>query len=177
MLALRRTLLGAALAASAPPVFAASDDPSLPPRLAHLASTPLTLPDTTPTTLGPHVLSDRPTVVSFWATWCAPCIAEARRLASIRTRYGADRLNIIGVNVDSNRDEAAIAGFLARAGVNYAQVRGDLSAYQAFGGGGQILLPRLFVFDRVGQPTAAFGRYTQFVTLGRIERAIEAVMT
>jgi thiol-disulfide isomerase/thioredoxin len=176
MSATRRIVLGAALAASVTPAFANNDRPPLPPRLAQLASTPLTLPDATPTTLGAHVLGDRPTVISFWATWCAPCVTEARHLARTRTSYGADRLNIIGINVDRSRDEAAITSFLARTGVSYTQLRGDIGAYQAFGGGEQILLPRLFVFDRVGQPTAAFGRYTQFVTLGRIDRAIRAVV-
>jgi cytochrome c biogenesis protein CcmG/thiol:disulfide interchange protein DsbE len=171
----RRTVL-AVVGASAAPAFAANDGPSLPPRLSRLVSTPLTLSDATPTTLGAHTPSDRPSVISFWATWCAPCVTEARHLARTRTRHGIDRLNIIGINVDRDRDEAAIAGFLEHTGVNYTQLRGDLAAYQSFGGGEQILLPRLFVFDRIGQPTAAFGRYAQFVTLGRIDRAIEAVV-
>lgn len=91
----------------------------------------------------------------------------------MRRRYPPERLNIVGINVDRRRDETLIARFLEQAGVNYTQLRGDLAVYQAFGGGPQIFLPRLFIFDRAGRPMCAFGRHTQFVTFGQIDRAVE----
>ena len=48
--------------------------------------------------------------------------------------------------------------------------------YQAFGGGPQILLPRLFVFDSSGRATAAFGRYFGNRTLREVDRAVERVL-
>ena len=41
-------------------------------------------------------LAGRPTILWFWAPWCATCASEAMSIADIRTEYG-DRLNILGI--------------------------------------------------------------------------------
>ncbi len=49
----------------------------------------------------PVRLSDAPgkvTVVTFWATWCAPCLQELPVLESIQESVGKDRFRVIGVN-------------------------------------------------------------------------------
>lgn len=173
----RRLLLCAAGASVLPSVAHAqtADGPPLPPALSELTALALTTPEGAPTTLG-AALGPGPSVVSFWATWCGPCLGEARHLAEMRTRIPAARLNIIGINIDRNRDEARLADFLRRGRVNYAQTRGDEAAYQAFGGGPQVLLPRLFVFDANGRATAAFGRYYGGRTLREVDRAVDRVL-
>jgi thiol-disulfide isomerase/thioredoxin len=168
----RRSLLGAFALASSSAYADTPDGPPLPPTLPELSGLTLTEPDGVATTLG-QTLRPGPAVVSFWATWCAPCVMEARHLAAARTRIAPAELNIVGINVDRNRDEARLADFLRRGRVNYTQVRGDAAAYRAFGGGEQILLPRLFVFDADGQPIAAFGRYFGGATLRQVDRAID----
>lgn len=173
----RRILLGAGAALAIPGAARAQApaSPPLPGSLSELSALTLSSPDGAATTLG-ALLGPGPSVISFWATWCAPCLQEARHLAEMRSRIPAARLNIIGINVDRTRDEARLADFLRRGRVNYTQTRGDLAAYQAFGGGQQILLPRLFVFDASGRATAAFGRYFGARTLRDIDRAVERVL-
>ena len=149
--------------------------PPLPPHLSGLGALALTRPDGTPTTLSAE-LSPGPAVISLWATWCAPCVQEARHLARLRESYRPDQLNIVGVNVDRERDEARIAQFLEQGRVNFAQVRGDAATYAAFGQGAALLLPRLFVFDAEGRPVAAFGRYFGGETLRAIDRAVAMVL-
>ena len=171
MLSRRIFLAALATAASA----RAEEVPPLPPSLDQLTALALTRPDGASTTLGAEV-SPGPAIISFWATWCAPCTPEARHFARVRADISPERLNIVGVNLDRVRDEAAIARFLSRAQVNFTQLRGDLAAYQAFGGGAQILLPRAFVFAADGTPSAAFGRYHGGATLRALDRAVEAVL-
>lgn len=173
----RRGVLGVAMISVGPTAASAQDGPPLPPMLDQLRPLGLSLPSGAAAALGDFLPDGRPSVVSFWATWCAPCAAEARHLARMRRRHRSEQLNIVGINVDRRRDEARIAQFLERAGVNYTQLRGDIAAYQAFGGGSQILLPRLFVFDAHGRPTRAFGRYVQFVTFGQVDRAVEQALS
>lgn len=49
-----------------------------------------------------HRLADYgPTLLDFWATWCAPCIADLPRLREI----GARGVQIIGMNVDQDQDK------------------------------------------------------------------------
>jgi len=58
----------------------------------------------------------RPIVLNFFAAWCDPCHAEVPLLADLERREG-DRLSVLGVDMQDNRDLAA--QLLAGAGVTY----------------------------------------------------------
>ncbi len=173
----RMLIVTGAAAVFAPPAIAKADDLSLPPPLASLSSLQLTHADGSGTTLGAETLSGRATVVSLWATWCAPCLTEAKHLAKVRGRIPQDNLAIIGINIDRKRDEAKLDRFLKTAGSTFTQVRGESDAvYLAFGGSLPVTLPRLYIFNRAGAPTHVFGRYSGGKTLKEIDAAIAAAM-
>ena len=46
-------------------------------------------------------LRGRPVLVSFWATWCPPCVEEMPSLQDLAVRLG-DRATILAVSVDEN---------------------------------------------------------------------------
>jgi thiol-disulfide isomerase/thioredoxin/uncharacterized membrane protein len=74
-------------------------------------------------------LLDRPALVHFWATWCAPCIKELPSLLRLRDRLereGGGR--VIFVSVEDEASGARIAEFERRLGV-------DLRSYRAPRGG------------------------------------------
>ena len=50
-----------------------------------------------------HALRDKPVLVSFWATWCPPCVQEMPSLEAMARRLG-DRATILAVSVDENWD-------------------------------------------------------------------------
>lgn len=53
-----------------------------------------------------HSLSDwkgRVIVLNFWATWCAPCLAEIRSFVSLQEEYGGRGLQFIGIGLDDPR--------------------------------------------------------------------------
>jgi len=178
---LRRTVVLGLAAAAVPRAAAAqseTDAPALPPRLGVLSTHAVTMPPGEDSTLAVH-LGPGPAVISFWATWCPPCVSEGRRLAEWRTRVAPGQLNIIGVNMDRDRSAANLAPFMRRARMNYTQLWGTLGLYRAFGNPGegtQILLPRLYVFAADGAPIAAFGRYNGADTLRAVDRAIERAL-
>ena len=43
-------------------------------------------------------------LVSYWATWCAPCRREIPKLDAFYRRYHAHGLEIIGISIDFPRD-------------------------------------------------------------------------
>jgi len=43
---------------------------------------------------------NRPVIMDFWATWCAPCRASMPHLSSMQQRYAKSGLAVIGMSVD-----------------------------------------------------------------------------
>lgn len=55
-------------------------------------------------------LAGKPAVVTFWASWCAPCQKEMPALATLYEKYKDKGLQILGVSVD--QDEKKLATWL-----------------------------------------------------------------
>ena len=88
--------------AAAPPPSAAVAVPSAPAlaQPAAAAVVPASLKFTGTTldgkTFDAATMAGKPTILWFWAPWCATCASEAMSIADLQEQY-ADRLNILGI--------------------------------------------------------------------------------
>lgn len=60
------------------------------------------------------------TVLNVWASWCAPCRAEAPTLERGYQKYKADGVQFVGL--DTRDSEAAAKAFVARYGITYPNI-------------------------------------------------------
>jgi cytochrome c biogenesis protein CcmG/thiol:disulfide interchange protein DsbE len=86
-------------------------------------------------------------LLNFWATWCAPCLAEMPRFAAWQTQYGQAGLQVIGISMDD--DATAARTTYARLRINYPVSMGDEHLGERYGG--VLGLPVTFLIDRRGQ--------------------------
>lgn len=105
------------------------------------------LPDLSGTTRSLHEWTSDSLVLNFWATWCAPCRAEAPVLQRAAVEY-KDKLVIIGVNMTTNDTPAQVPAFVEEFGLTFPIVldeTGEVSqAYQVIG------LPTSIFIDQDG---------------------------
>jgi thiol-disulfide isomerase/thioredoxin len=97
-------------------------------------------------------------VLDFWATYCPPCREEVPHLIALQKRYGAQGLNVVGLNVGGDEDRPKVPGFVQEFKISYplgypddelaAAVFADTDA-----------IPQTYVFDRTGRLVKRFVGY------------------
>lgn len=100
--------------------------------------------------IGDYIAKGKPTVVSFWATWCSPCKRELDAIGEIypdwQDEYG---VNLIAISIDDARASAKIPGLIASKGWDYTVL---IDSPQKFGQElGFQTIPQTFLLDGEGK--------------------------
>lgn len=85
-------------------------------------------------------------LLSFWATWCSPCVKEIPQLKNIRDSYDENKLSIISVSHDS--DSTKFIDGITNYKMNWIHVFNSSSMKYLFG---QKPIPSVYLIDNNGK--------------------------
>lgn len=86
-------------------------------------------------------------ILTFWATWCSPCIRELEKLNAFHERdRDTQVVHVMSISIDS--DKSRVAPFVAKRGVEFEVLHGDGEAETRYLG--EAGIPQLFVIDQNG---------------------------
>ncbi len=123
--------------------------------------------------MGAH-LGKKPIVLTFWASWCAPCIKEAPHLARLYRRYGKQGVVFAAVSIDAASDHAKLRKVVAAQKLPYPvplDPNGEVLA--KYGRGASI--PLTFVISRTGAVAYAHQNFKPGDE-GALENAIKGAL-
>ena len=67
--------------------------------------------------IGSANIATKAVIVTFWATWCAPCVQEIPHLNEAYNKYKGEGFLVVGINYQ--QDEERVARFLQKTQVDY----------------------------------------------------------
>ena len=102
-------------------------------------------------------------LLDFWATWCAPCLAEMPEFDRWQGKYGAQGLQVIGISMDD--DAGSAQRVMRHLGIGYPIAMGNVRMAAQYGG--VMGLPLTFLIDRNGVVRARFQGETDSAAIER----------
>ena len=114
-----------------------------------------------PAVAGEAVDSDayrgRVLLVSFFATWCPPCMEEVPAFIELQKEFAARGFSVLGLSVDEGGIDL-VRRLVEKYGINYPVAMADQQVTRGFGGVSGI--PVSFLVNREGQVVQKYLGYT-----------------
>jgi thiol-disulfide isomerase/thioredoxin len=76
-------------------------------------------------------LKGKVVLVNFWASWCAPCLAEIPEFIKVREEYSDKGFEILGISTDDTPEQ--LRDFASKNRTNYPLVQVTAEVEEAFG--------------------------------------------
>ncbi len=92
------------------------------------------LPDVTGgKTVDSRELQGKVLLVTFFATWCPPCMEEVPSLVELQNELARDGFSVIGLSIDEEGPRV-VGKLVIKMGINYPVVMADRGTITGFGG-------------------------------------------
>ena len=116
-------------------------------------------------------------VVDFWATWCPPCRKQAPELAKLADAYRDKGVEVVGLSLNEQKDQAEVLDFIKSAGMTYHIAYAGERVSSGFLTGtedetGMPPIPQLFIFGKDGSLAEYFVGFNESHGFAFLERAV-----
>jgi len=108
--------------------------------------------------------------VTFFATWCPPCIDEIPTLIKLQNKYSQSGFSVIGLSVDQGGAKL-VKKLVRKKSINYPVVLADPEVMQNFGG--VFGIPVSFLVNKKGNVVK---KYTGYQPMSVLEKDLQKVL-
>ncbi len=154
------------------------------PLLALLLATPVSAADRAPgftlrdldgRTVTLAQFSGQVVLISFWATWCAPCQAEMPHLQRFHEQYGPQGFTVLSVNTDEPRFTSQVKPIVKARQLTFPVLLDRETTVVGLYNPSKTL-PFSVLIDRQGAIAKVFSGYTPGDEV-QVEQAVQALLT
>lgn len=108
-------------------------------------------------------------LVTFWATWCPPCIQEIPNLIRLQNEYSENGFSVVAISVD--QEKGVVQKMVNRKEINYPVMMADKSVTRDFGG--VYGIPTSFLVSKKG---TVVKKYSGFVPHSVLEKDLRLII-
>jgi len=108
--------------------------------------------------------------VTFFATWCPPCIDEMPTLIELQNKYKRDGFSVVGLSVDQDGLQT-VKKLVEKKSINYPVLLADSITMQKFGG--VYGIPVSFLINKKGHVVK---KYTGYQPLSVLEKDLKKIL-
>ena len=109
-------------------------------------------------------------LLTFFATWCPPCLEEVPILVKLQSEMAGAGFSVIGMSVDQ-QGPAIVASFVEKKAINYPVLLAESKTTTDFGG--IYGIPVAFLVNKAGNVVK---KYTGYVDHAVLEKDIRSLM-
>ncbi|MDE6629014.1 MAG: TlpA family protein disulfide reductase [Muribaculaceae bacterium] len=111
----------------------------------------------------------KPFVISFFATWCKPCLRELKAIAEVYPDWQEETgMKLIAVSVDESQNAGKVKPLVAAEGWDYEVLLDTNSEFMR--GMGVQMVPHVFIIDGNGKVVESHSGYTDGSESGIIDK-------
>jgi thiol-disulfide isomerase/thioredoxin len=121
-------------------------------------------------TVKSSAFSGKTLLVTFFATWCPPCMQEVPTLIELQRQFANDNFSVIGLSVDEGGANV-VAKLIEKRSITYPVLMADDTTARGFGGVAGI--PTSFLVNKEGNVVKKYPGYVPHTVL---ENDIKKIM-
>ncbi len=110
------------------------------------------------------VFAGKALFVTFFATWCPPCIQEVGSLIKLQNKYADDGFSVVGLSVDQE-GPAVVSRLVKKRSINYPVLMADSKTTRSFGG--VYGIPVSFLVNKKGNVVKKYPGYVPYSILAK----------